>query len=300
MFRRLRKYRSEPTNTLDYNINPNLIRWGTSIHKGDLGEVVLCTYEGKNVAVKVLDTKHVTDEMKQTEIRRWFAREVEIMERIKHPNIVTYIGSNVKIGFPYPKVMMLITEYIPNGSLRDWLQRNYLCGRRPDDPLVNLKTIIKVCKELACVIAYMHEMHIVHKDIKPDNILIDINANVKLCDFGLASYIRKGMHKTEGTIRFMAPEILKGNTYDSSIDVYAFGMVIWELLTGDYPHQEYTDKELLKKLIQDSTLRPHIPKSCPLFFSDLMRSCWHEDPKQRPSMKVVSNLLEELYRHLQK
>lgn len=121
-------------------------------------------------------------------------------------------------------------EYLPGGSLFDYL---HIKGYKPSQ-----FRIYKICRDIALGMAYLHGRNIIHCDLKSSNILIDENNKIKISDFGLSQFIKnktENKFKKIGTPQWMAPEVIKDHVYDFSSDVFSFGMIIWELATGQIP-----------------------------------------------------------------
>jgi serine/threonine protein kinase len=125
----------------------------------------------------------------------------------------------------------MITEFVNKGSLFEMLhQKKYLLE---DD------RIIKIAKQIAMALQYLHKKKILHCDLKSQNILLNDDWTVKICDFGLARYkekFQKDNHGKIGTPHWMAPEILRGEKYEEAADVYSFGVILWEMMTGEIPY----------------------------------------------------------------
>ena len=142
---------------------------------------------------------------------------------------------------------------------------------------------------------YMHSNDIVHRDLKSHNILLDENYNIKLCDFGLArvkSDLNTGASKFSGTPAYMAPEILQKKSYDEKVDVFAFGTLIWEILTRKIPYEGVEIVDLKQRLLSDEKL--FIPKSIPKDLGNIIEMCRHSDPSKRPGFAQISKMQIDL------
>jgi hypothetical protein len=138
---------------------------------------------------------------------------------------------------------------------------------------------------------YIHERNIIHRDLKSLNILLDDSKRAKIADFGLVRMKSLApMTGLIGTPQWMAPEILACSTYyDSKVDVFSFGIVLWELLTGEVPYKDVPVARLGYLVVQEG-LRPEIPKSTPAALATLMAACWSADPRKRPDFGLIINL----------
>jgi serine/threonine protein kinase len=170
-------------------------------------------------AVKVLNTRLANDNVKS------FLNEARSI-RLRHPHIVQILDFGLEDDFPF-----LVMEYAPNGSLRQ---------RYPRGTRLTLKTISIYVKQIADALQYAHDDGIVHRDIKPDNMLLGRQKEILLSDFGIASiaHTTRSMHIEDqaGTINYMAPEQLQGKPRSAS-DQYALGVVVYEWICGERPFQ---------------------------------------------------------------
>ena len=124
----------------------------------------------------------------------------------------------------------MITEFVSKGSLFDLLHQRKL--------VLDDSRITKIAKQIAIALLYLHSRQLFHCDLKSQNVLINDDWTVKLCDFGLSRYQSKfdaDNHGKIGTPHWMAPEILRGEKYTPAADVYSFGVILWEMLTLDIP-----------------------------------------------------------------
>ena len=135
----------------------------------------------------------------------------------------------------------------------------------------------------------IHSMRIIHRDLKPENILLDSNNNIKLCDFGLCTFINneiKSRTSMVGSLQFMSPELLQGRKdYDQKVDVYAFGVVVFIILTkGEYPDISIAE-------VANGKQAP-IPSNISSFSSQLIQDCWSSKPNDRPSFSEICDRLK--------
>ncbi|MFO1010448.1 MAG: serine/threonine-protein kinase [Planctomycetota bacterium] len=179
----------------------------------------------RKVALKLLARTNASD---PAFVER-FRREARTLARLAHPGIVTIFDSGERGGWCY-----LVMEYVEGASLR------HLMRSATIEPKQALSIVSQVCDALQ----YSHDQGVVHRDIKPENVLLDLSGRVKLADFGLARVLDKergafaltGSHQVMGTPHYMAPEQWeKPSTVDHRADIYAVGVVFYELLTGEMP-----------------------------------------------------------------
>ncbi|XP_061370725.1 serine/threonine-protein kinase STY13-like isoform X2 [Gastrolobium bilobum] len=221
--------------TIDDNllVDPKLLFIGSKIGEGAHGRVFEGRYRDRIVAIKVLHRGSTSEERASLEDR--FAREVNMMSRVHHENLVKFIGACKD------PLMVIVTELLPGMSLR-----KYLINIRPK--LLDLHVAINFALDIARAMDWLHANGIIHRDLKPDNLLLTANhKSVKLADFGLAreESVTEMMTAETGTYRWMAPELYSTVTlrqgekkhYNNKVDVYSFGIVLWELLTNRMPFE---------------------------------------------------------------
>ena len=250
------------------------------IGRGQSGNVVrgLVKVTNEEVAVKIVMAQASSSfEM--------FRREVTTMATLKHPSLLKFCGYTTEN--PY----YLLTEYMENGSLYDFLEKS------PGKLTPTDRTLIAL--DIARGMEFLHGRGIIHRDLKSSNVLLDGRKRAKIGDFGLTRTKSSGpMTGMVGTQDWMAPEVLVSLPfYDEKVDVYSFGIVLWELLTSKRPYQDVESNPL--ELIVDITMkgtRPEIPGSCPKSLRTLIEACWHTDPKRRPSFhEIVAMLCDPLF-----
>ncbi|GJR95282.1 serine/threonine-protein kinase STY46-like protein isoform X2 [Tanacetum coccineum] len=142
---------------------------------------------------------------------------------------------------------------------------------------------------------YLHQNNIIHRDLKAANLLMDENDVVKVADFGVARVkAQTGVMTAEtGTYRWMAPEVIEHKPYDLKVDVFSFGIVLWELLTGKLPYEYLTPVQAAIGVVQKG-LRPTIPKNTQPKLAELLGRCWHKDPSLRPDFTEIIDILKRI------
>jgi serine/threonine protein kinase len=189
----------------------------------------------------------------------------------------------------YDNEYIMVTEFLSGGSLFDYLHKR--CQKLDEHKIFN------ILKDVALGMSYLHGKNVLHCDLKSSNVLIDENWNVKLCDFGL-SRLKNNKKNKKGNIRvgtphWMAPEILKGEKYECESDVYSFGILLWEMLTGQIPYKELSTAEIIELVGNDPIHRIPIPNYPNQLFLKIFLCCTERNPKMRPTFKNIVELLEK-------
>lgn len=233
------------------------------VHLGTIGD------NKDIVAIKVLRGRALS-QPELTALRR----EIMVLSSLSHPSLL-----KLKYYTNDPP-FCLVTDFLQNGSLFAFLRS------KPEELSPTNRTIIAL--DVAAGMAYMHEQRVIHRDLKSLNILLDENKRAKVGDFGLSRLLNyEPMSGLVGTAQWMAPEVyLSQPSYDSKVDVYSFGIVLWELLTSKVPY-EGIEELMIPKLVVHEQLRPEIPPETPPELRMLICSCWASDPKERPSFQQI-------------
>lgn len=190
------------------------------IGQGSFAEVYLAEhiYLKTQVAVKVLHTQLAQEDQES------FLNEARTIARLKHPDILSVLEFGIEEGIPF-----LVMDYAPRGSLRE---------RYPSHTHPTPITVLPYIKQAAAALQYAHQENIVHRDVKPDNMLVGARDELLLSDFGMSLGIQssrtQSMKDIAGTIAYMAPEQIRGQPVPAS-DQYSLGIVLYELLSGDLP-----------------------------------------------------------------
>lgn len=206
---------------------------------------------------------------------RIFQREVTILATAQHPALLYFIGATDTAPF------CILTEWMPGGTLYQELNNFHRLTQTQ---------LTKCAIDIARGMAFLHSMQIIHRDLKSLNILIDEKGNAKISDFGFSRFKTNDddtMTKNIGTPHWMAPELLGGSsTYDEKIDVYAYGILLWEILAKKLPYENIDQSTIIAEVLVNN-IRPKIPVDSPGPLIDLMQSCWQRDPTKRPSFTEI-------------
>ncbi|XP_052192340.1 serine/threonine-protein kinase STY46-like isoform X6 [Diospyros lotus] len=267
-----------PTDGTDvWEIDPKLLNFGTKIASGSYGDLYKGTYCSQEVAIKVLKPERV-----DSDLQKEFAQEVFILRKVRHKNVVQFIGACTK-----PPSLCIVTEYMSGGSVYDYLHKQKGTFKLP--------SLLRVAIDVSKGMNYLHQNNIIHRDLKAANLLMDENEVVKVADFGVARVkAQSGVMTAEtGTYRWMAPEVIEHNPYDHKADVFSFGIVLWELLTGKLPYDYLTPLQAAVGVVQKG-LRPTIPKNTHPKLADLLERCWQQDPTLRPDFSEITEILQQI------
>lgn len=256
------------------------ITLGERIGLGSYGEVYRGDWHGTDVAVKKF-----LDQIITTESLEEFKSEVKIMKRVRHPNVVLFMGAVTRA--PH---LSIVTEFLPRGSL-------YKLLHRPNNQL-DVRRRLRMALDTARGMNYLHNCTpvIVHRDLKSPNLLVDKNWIVKVCDFGLSRMKNStflSSRSTAGTAEWMAPEVLRNEPSDEKCDVYSYGVVLWELCTMQQPWGGMNAMQVVGA-VGFQHRRLEIPDDMDPVIADIIRRCWDTDPKLRPTFAEIMATLKPL------
>ncbi|KAL2254915.1 UNVERIFIED_CONTAM: Serine/threonine-protein kinase STY46 [Sesamum indicum] len=260
-----------------WEIDPQFLKFESKIASGSYGDLYKGTYRSQEVAIKILKTERLN-----TELQKEFAQEVYIMRKVRHKNVVQFIGACTR-----PPNLCIVTEYMSGGSVYDYLHKQKGTFKLP--------ALLKVGIDVSKGMNYLHQNNIIHRDLKAANLLMDENEVVKVADFGVARVkAQTGVMTAEtGTYRWMAPEVIEHKPYDHKADVFSFGVVLWELLTGKIPYEYLTPLQAAVGVVQKG-LRPTIPKHTHPKLAELLERCWQQDPALRPDFSELIEILQQI------
>jgi len=273
---------------------------GPKIGSGCTADVFLGEYRKDpsdqpcKVAVKQIEWNKQTSSKAN---QRAFDREVAIMTKVQHPNLVGLIGI-CSIAPP----LRVVTEYCSGGCCFELLHNQ-------EEIVLSLYQQCKMCQDVAKAMEYLHKFNppIIHRDLKSLNLLLTNPVEnetsmpwVKVSDFGLARMKDTAgtdwgkMTIAAGTCHWMAPEVFSGNHYDLKVDVYSYSMILFEILCREIPFEEAEPAEVGRLALEGA--RPDmeaVPPDCPPHLSQLMQLCWDRNPECRPEFPYIVSVVEE-------
>ena len=180
---------------------------------------------------------------------------------------------------PITEDFIMIMKYYKLGSLKNYITENFYN--------ITWNEKLKILSNVASGLNHLHNQKIIHRDFHSGNILYENDWDIVISDLGISkSSIDNDDGEIYGIISYMAPEILQGKEYSMASDIYSFGMIMWELMTGRMPFwNQNNDLELIIKIIRN--FRPPIIKNTPKGYAKLMKECWDPDPNKRPTAFVI-------------
>jgi len=223
-----------------------------------------------------------------------FRREVDMMSELRHPNIVCLLGVVMK-----QEPMCMLFEYMPLGDLHEYLIQHSphsdMSVISDDDGSVKILEygeMLHIATNIASGMEYLASHHFVHRDLAARNILVGDNLAVKISDFGLSRDIYSSDYyrvqsKSLLPVRWMPPEAIMYGKFTTESDIWAFGVVLWEIFSyGLQPYYGYSNQEVIE-MIRSRQILPS-PEDCPARMYGLMVECWHEMPTRRPNFRETS------------
>jgi len=240
-------------------------------------------YLNTQAAIKVLQVHLGFEESED------FLDEARMVARLVHPHIVRVLEFGVEGHTPF-----LVMDYAPNGTLRQ---------RHPRGTQLSLDTIVSYVKQVAAALQYAHDRKLIHRDVKPENMLLGGNDDILLSDFGIALVaqtsrsLQPNIEETAGTLAYMAPEQLAGKPRPAS-DQYALGVVAYEWLTGERPFQgTFTEIASQHMFAPPAPLHEKVP-GIPLTVEQVLMKAMEKDPHQRfASVQLFASALEQACLH---
>src|SRR2546425_3723364 len=247
--------------------------------QGGFAEVYLGVHIhlGTQAAIKVLYTLLARDDIEQ------FRTEARTIARLVHPHIVRVLDFGVEGTTPF-----LVMDYAPNGTLRQ---------RHPKKVPLSLTTVVSYVKQVADALQYAHNEKLIHRDVKPENMLLGRHNEILLSDFGIALVAQSSRYQQTqdmaGTIAYMAPEQIQAHPRPAS-DQYSLGIVVYEWLSGDRPfHGSFTEIAVKHSLVPPPSLRERVP-TLPPAVEQVVMIALAKEPRQRfANIQAFATALEQ-------
>ncbi|XP_077072880.1 mitogen-activated protein kinase kinase kinase 13 isoform X1 [Siphateles boraxobius] len=227
---------------------------------GAQGAVFLGKFHSEEVAIKKVR------EQKETDIKH--------LRKLKHPNVISFKGVCTQAP-----CYCIIMEYCAQGQLYEVLR----AGRK-----ISPRLLVDWASGIASGMNYLHLHKIIHRDLKSPNVLVTQNDGVKISDFGTSKELSDKSTKMSfaGTVAWMAPEVIRNEPVSEKVDIWSFGVVLWELLTGEIPYKDVDSSAIIWGVGSNSLHLP-VPSTCPDGFKILMKQTWQGKPRNRPSFRQI-------------
>lgn len=259
-----------------WEIHPSELMLLEELGSGQFGVVRRGKWHGSiETAVKMM--KHGT--MSEDD----FIEEAKVMTKLQHANLVQLYGVCSK-----HRPIYIVTEYMKHGSLLNYLRRHEttLAG--------NAGLLLDMCIQVCKGMAYLERHNYIHRDLAARNCLVGSENTVKVADFGLARYVLDDQYTSSGgtkfPIKWAPPEVLNYTRFSSKSDVWAYGVLMWEVFTcGKMPYGRLKNTEVVERVQRGIILEK--PKSCAKEIYELMKKCWSHHPEERPSFRALKDQL---------
>ena len=239
---------------------------------GSFGRVLLVQHNltQAQYAIKAIDKRNKAN----IQEKPYFRREIEIMYRIHHPNVVKLFGHFEDNTYCY-----FIMEYIAGGNIYSYVPKNGI-------HTISTQQVASIIKDVISATYFLHHMYppIIHRDIKPENVLLGDNMRAKLTDFGWSNYMQGDFKRTTvcGTPIYLAPEMINNTGHDEKVDIWCIGVLLFELITGQQPWKG-SDVQTVKYNI--SRLKINWPKQMDRNAADLISKILRYNPEERISLR---------------
>ncbi|KAG8052903.1 hypothetical protein GUJ93_ZPchr0001g30878 [Zizania palustris] len=271
--------------TVDWTLNPSKLLVGHRFACGAYSRLYKGLYDDKPVAIKFIRQPDDDDNGKMAaKLEKQYNSEINALSHLYHKNVIKLVAA-----YKCLPVFYVITEFLSGGSLRAYLNST-------EHHPIPMEKIISIALDVAHGMEYIHSQGVVHRDLKPENILFDENFCVKIADFGIAceEALCDVLVEDEGTYRWMAPEMIKRKAYNRKVDVYSFGLLLWEMVSGRIPFDNLTPLQAAYA-VATRHARPVIPPECPMVLRPLIEQCCALQPDKRPDFWQIVQTLEQFH-----
>ena len=288
-------------------IDPGQVTVGIVAGQGAFGITHKGLWRGAECAVKMVQLvpspttttgehhHEYDDDVESASAAEAFARELLSLSSIRHKNVVALYGAVIQP----PEKTWIVTEWLPGGTLSQWLH-GAPGARRP--PPRSLLERLRMALDIACGMEVLeqHEPPILHRDLKPTNVLIDGAGRAKIADMGLSRVLTQdallSLTPETGSYLYMAPEVVRHELYATQADVWSWAVCTSELLTGMKPYSErhLTPIQVALKVADSDGFIPAVPATCPPGVAELLVSALDKDPLARPSFAVVAAVMRKV------
>ncbi|KAF4085509.1 hypothetical protein AMELA_G00095950 [Ameiurus melas] len=265
-----------------WEIDPRQLTFIKELGNGQFGVVKYGKWQGRHdVAIKMIKEGSMSEDD--------FIEEAKVMMKLHHENLVQLYGVCTK-----QRPIYIVTEFLPNGCLLTYLRESL---RQP-----TAVQLLEMCKDVSEGMAYLESQQYIHRDLAARNCLVDSNGTVKVTDFGLSRYVLNDEYTSslgsQFPVRWSPPEVLNYHKFSSKSDIWAFGILMWEVYTlGRMPYERLNNNEIVHEV--SSGYRLYRPQMANDRIYSIMTKCWHEKPDERPTFQdlvmVIQDLLDNLH-----
>ncbi|WOL00396.1 serine/threonine-protein kinase STY17 isoform X2 [Canna indica] len=285
---------SNPLEVPEYELNPAELyfRQGDELFKE---KYQVAKWNGTKVSVKMLDQNAYSD----PDTINVFKNELTLMQKVRHPNVVQFVGA-VTQNIP----MMIVYEYLPKGDLQSYLEKK---GR------LKLHKALRFSLDIARGLNYLHECKpdpILHCDLRPKTVLLDDGGQLKVAGFGLTKMTKLSPDRYKlaqpiahhAVSPYIAPELYKNETFDKSVDVFSFSLILYEMIEGVPPFHPKVPEDVAKMICLEG-VRPALKtrfKTYPPDLNELIEECWNPQPAVRPTFLDIIMRLDKMYENCSK
>uniref|UniRef100_A0A674N3Y2 non-specific protein-tyrosine kinase n=1 Tax=Takifugu rubripes TaxID=31033 RepID=A0A674N3Y2_TAKRU len=261
-----------------WEIDPRHLTFIKDLGTGQFGVVKYGKWQGKHdVAIKMIKEGSMSEDD--------FIEEAKIMMKLHHENLVQLYGVCTT-----QRPIYIVTEFLSNGCLLTYLRE----GLKQHPTMVQL---LEMCKDVSEGMAYLESKQYIHRDLAARNCLVDSNGTVKVTDFGLSRYVLDDEYTSsvgaKFPVRWSPPEVLLYCKFSSKSDVWAYGVLLWEVYTlGKLPYERLNNQEIVDKV--SSGRRLYRPQLASEKVYAVMTSCWHEKADERPTFEELVLTVQDL------
>ncbi|XP_053180100.1 tyrosine-protein kinase BTK [Scomber japonicus] len=266
-----------------WEIDPRHLTFIKELGTGQFGVVKYGKWQGKHdVAIKMIKEGSMSEDD--------FIEEAKIMMELHHENLVQLYGVSTK-----QRPIYIVTEYLSNGCLLTYLRE----GLKQHPTAVQL---LEMCKDVSEGMAYLETKQYIHRDLAARNCLVDANGSVKVTDFGLSRYVLDDEYTSSAgskfPVRWSPPEVLLYCKFSSKSDIWAYGVLMWEVYTlGQLPYERLNNTEIVEQVSRGRRLfRPQLANEK---VYSIMSSCWLDKADERPTFQELALTVQDLLYELQ-
>ncbi|KDO23013.1 TKL protein kinase [Saprolegnia parasitica CBS 223.65] len=265
-----------------YEVKLAEVRLVKRVATGPLSEVYAGVWRNTRVGVKLLMPRETYQEGLEEAIKN-FRREIWVMSRMNHPNVLHLIGASLTSS-----CYVLIMEYMANGSLYEYL--------RDPNNIIPMPLVLNCTLDIIHGMSHVHEQGVLQRDLKTKNLLVSDHLVVKVADFGLSRYKDKmyGEYTFVGTPFWAAPEVIRHDNYTEKADIYSFGVVLWEMIERKDPYQGMNPLQVPLLVCQEGLRPADLTNPVPELYKELMTACWDADMDKRPDFTEILRSMERI------